>query len=510
MASIMAFGGTVLFFAGAQDQNTLEVERMILETALEKLPNDAKVLAEDHAWWDESVDNIILSENLSWLDTTVGDTVRGSSTLDGVYILRPDNSVMYDVSVAENPVRVTAFLASGVARAIASLEAIDKDIGVSKSGYIYTDGQLYAIAISMVQPSGHTVYDPPLGKARRPVVMFYQEVTHDVQMKIAQSINLNNLGFSRENTGLDSSLTLPDINGIPVGYYTWQSAQPGSLLLKKMLWPAGVFLLIVLFATLHFVHRARTLIENLTQADQAKMSFLASMSHEVRTPLNAILGFAEMISLELYGKVEGEKNKEYLDIIRRSGEHLLTIINDILDISKLESGRFEIFAETLNPADVINECLRLIEMPANDKSIQILPSFTPAKIKSDERIIRQVLINIFSNAVKFTQKNGTISILGEQFAGGYLITVTDTGIGMTASQIKEALEPFGQIRQIDEQSLRGTGLGLPLVDRFMRLLGGQMMIRSAPGYGTTVSLVFPVLSEAKHPQSRNLIMPFDT
>jgi signal transduction histidine kinase len=505
--SVIVLSGTVLFFADAKDKNTLVAERNILSNALEKLPYNAEILAEDHAWWDESVNNTILTENPHWQDTTIGDTVRIRRDLDGVYILRADNSLIYQEPPSHNITGPHALLENGLAEAIANLKITDQDIGISSSGFIVIDDRLFAVAISMVKPSNNQVYDPPISNVRGPVVVLYREITSQILLDIARDINLKKPVFSPEKGSINSRLIITDINGNAAGEVRWQTAQPGFILLRKLLLPAVIFLLVILAATAHFVRGAMILIENLKQADQAKMSFLASMSHEVRTPLNAILGFSEMISLEIFGKIEGEKNKEYLKIIRQSGEHLLTIINDILDISKLESGRFEVYAETMDPTEVINECLRLIEIPANDKSIEIALSTMKAKIKSDERIIRQILINIFSNAVKFTPKKGRISIVGEKFSGGYLITITDNGIGMTDDQVKEALEPFGQIRQANKQSIKGTGLGLPLVDRFMRLVGGQMMIRSVPGKGTTVSLVFPGILEEKYPETSYFTLP---
>jgi signal transduction histidine kinase len=265
-----------------------------------------------------------------------------------------------------------------------------------------------------------------------------------------------------------------------------------------MVLPAIILLGIVVAAMAYFIRRASALVRELERANRSKSSFLASMSHEVRTPLNAILGFSELMSLELYGKVEGEKNKEYLRLIQDSGGHLLAIINDILDISKLEAGKFNIYAEKIQPCQIVDTCVRTIEASAKDRSITITQHCHGGTIFSDERVMRQILINILSNAIKFTNPGGAVHIIGEQLKGQYQILISDNGVGMSAEEIDVAFSTFGQVANELTKKHRGTGLGLPLVKRFITLLDGSVGISSNPGKGTSVTLSFPLKTTAKN------------
>lgn len=507
LASLMALSVIALFFTGSLDANSLSAERRFLTSTLEEIPENLKVLAEDNSWWDEAVDNIFLTENMPWIRSTMGGTANGIGDIDGVFVLRADNSVILSTDNRNTPPAIEEFLENGLGRAIDDLKPIDADIGVSTHGYAPSAGRVYALGISMVQPSGFKTFDPPLGTRRRPVVIFYREIDSGQTAALADNGDLQELVFIPENvpagriSEADRSngktfQILRGLNGMPLGRFRWSPSKPGAGLLEQLFWPALFFLFVIGGALAGFIYRAQRLIDELAQADRVKMAFLASMSHEVRTPLNSIIGFAEVLRLELHGKIKGEKNREYLDIIRTSGEHLLTVINDILNISKLDAGKMEVFAEAMNPVEVINQSVHMVETTAHDRSIRLVTELESATIRSDERIVRQILINILSNALKFTAPGGQVSIRSEAIPAGYRIVITDTGVGMSREEIEVAVAPFGQVHNSNRQSGVGTGLGLPLVNRFIKLIGGSMLIRSAPGHGTSVTLEFPEAAPA--------------
>ncbi len=496
VASLLALSGIAVFFADRLDTNSVASERRMMSRMVSRVPANLATLAEDNSWWDEAVDNIHLAENQDWLSATLGGTVAGIGDVEGTIVLRSDNSIVFSIDGNDRLANINGLLLNGLSNAIASLEAIDADVGVSTNGYVTSDGRVFALGISMVQPSGYKVYDPPLGTQRRPVVIFYQEIHQELIQSFAQSSELRNLSFRRGEKvasldNQDAVVDLTGINGQPLGYFFWSPVKPGAELLQQLLWPAIFLMGLIIIAVASFVRRAQTLINDLAKADRAKMAFLASMSHEVRTPLNAIIGFAEILNLGLHGEIKGAKNKEYLEIIRTSGEHLLIVINDILNISKLDAGKMEVFAEAMDPVEVIAESVRIIETSARERSIRLITELKSAVIVSDERIIRQILINILSNAVKFTASGGQVSVLSETTTDTYIITVADTGIGMSREEIDVALAPFGQVKNNSQTTSAGTGLGLPLVNRFITLLGGKMTIRSAPGHGTSIKLEFP-------------------
>lgn len=495
-ASLLALSATAVFFTNRLDANSVDAERRVIARMITSVPQNLATLAEDNSWWDEAVENIHLAENQDWISATMGGTVAGIGDIDGAFILRGDASILFARHREDQPANIEGLLLNGLRQAINALQPVDADVAVSTHGYAVSQGRAFALGISMVQPSGFKVFDPPLGSARRPVLIFYKEIDLRQIHVFSQVSELRDLRFHADNKppveeNPDAIVVLTGLNDLPIGYFSWEPMRPGSVLLKQLLWPSVFFLGLILLAGFSFVSRAQKLVDNLAQADRTKMAFLASMSHEVRTPLNAIIGFAEILRLELHGEIKGEKNREYLDIIRTSGEHLLTVINDILNISKLDAGKMEVFAEAMDPVEVISESVRIIETNARERSIRLITELESGVIVSDERIIRQILINILSNAIKFTATGGQVSVRSEVAESGYRITVSDTGIGMSKEEIDVALAPFGQVENNDQTTSIGTGLGLPLVNRFITLIGGEMTIRSAPGHGTSVRLDLP-------------------
>ena len=229
------------------------------------------------------------------------------------------------------------------------------------------------------------------------------------------------------------------------------------------------------------------------EANRAKSEFLANMSHELRTPLNAIIGFSSIIRNEMLGKVNIPRYREYAGDIHASGEHLLAIINDILDLSKVEAGKYELAEQDFDADEIMTAALRLVreKVERSDIELKVDPPATLVQLSADRRALLQVLINLLANALKFTEK-GRIVLSGDLTeGGGFAYTVTDTGIGMTPAQIKIALQPFGQIQNALTRAQSGTGLGLPLSDRMVRMHGGWLDIQSAPGNGTRVSVHLP-------------------
>jgi signal transduction histidine kinase len=229
------------------------------------------------------------------------------------------------------------------------------------------------------------------------------------------------------------------------------------------------------------------------EANRAKSEFLANMSHELRTPLNAIIGFSSIIRSEMLGKVNIARYREYAGDIHASGEHLLAIINDILDLSKVEAGKYELAEQDFDADEIMTAAMRLVreKVERSDIELRIVPPDGIVQLSADRRALLQVLINLLANALKFTER-GRILLSGELTdGGGFVYRVTDTGIGMTAAQIKIALQPFGQIQNALTRAQSGTGLGLPLSDRMVRLHGGRLEIQSTPGQGTTVSVHLP-------------------
>jgi signal transduction histidine kinase len=235
--------------------------------------------------------------------------------------------------------------------------------------------------------------------------------------------------------------------------------------------------------------------EEAEAASRTKSEFLANMSHELRTPLNAIIGFSDVMQSELLGPL-GARYRSYAQDIQQSGEHLLKIINDILDLSKIEAGRLTLHEEVVDPAAMARDCARLVRARAEEAGVTLqlrMPADAPRQLSADAVKLKQILLNLLSNAVKFTPRGGRVEVaLLRGSAGNLEIAVRDTGIGMSESEIAIALQPFRQIESTFARTHEGTGLGLPLTKALVELHGGSMRIESRPGDGTTVTVAFPV------------------
>ena len=230
------------------------------------------------------------------------------------------------------------------------------------------------------------------------------------------------------------------------------------------------------------------------QANRAKSEFLAHMSHELRTPLNAIIGFADAMKSNMFGPIGNERYAEYVRHIAASGKHLLDITNDILDLSKVEAGRLELFEEIVDVRAAVEQCGALLHELALGQGLRFavtLPSDLP-RLRADAKMVRQVALNLLSNALKFTPRGGEVTATAERDAAGNLIlVVSDTGIGIAEADIATALAPFGQIDSSLNRKHAGTGLGLPLAKRLVELHGGTLTVESVVGRGTTVRAAWP-------------------
>lgn len=233
-------------------------------------------------------------------------------------------------------------------------------------------------------------------------------------------------------------------------------------------------------------------------ANRAKSAFLANMSHELRTPLNAIIGFSELMLKGTFGPVGSVKYEEYLGDIHMSAGHLLEIINEVLDMSKIEAGRLDLVEGDVHIEELIDSIIRMMSSKIFSSDISIKMDVTGELpcLRADHRLVRQVLINVLTNAVKFSPNGGDIIVSAflQNPKGEMVLRISDHGVGIREEKIAQALEPFGQVSDVSDRrdlNQQGTGLGLPLAKAMVELHGGRLELESAFGEGTTVSMIFP-------------------
>ncbi|AGG73581.1 Putative sensor histidine kinase [Sinorhizobium meliloti 2011] len=228
-------------------------------------------------------------------------------------------------------------------------------------------------------------------------------------------------------------------------------------------------------------------------ANDAKTRFLAAVSHELRTPLNAILGFSDVLAGEYFGKLENDRQREYVSLIHQSGTHLLSVVNTMLDMSKIEAGRYELLLEPFRVAEAIAACEAMLSHQAREKGVRLTSRVTRSvgEINADQRAFQQILINLIGNAIKFTDRGGLVTVDAALEGNMLKLTVSDTGIGIAADKLQMLGQPFVQIQNDYTRRYEGTGLGLSLVKGLAELHGGDVSIRSAEGEGTVIVVTIP-------------------
>jgi signal transduction histidine kinase len=237
-------------------------------------------------------------------------------------------------------------------------------------------------------------------------------------------------------------------------------------------------------------------------SNRAKSQFLAMMGHELRTPLNAVIGFSEMLTLEAYGPLGDERYRDYIASIRESGTHLLAVINDVLDFAKIDANRLTLDDAVIDIGELVAGCLRIVDASSIAAGLVMRPDAPPdlPRLSGDPLRLRQILLNLLFNAIKFTPAAGTVTVTAGVQEGRIVLSVSDTGIGIAPEDIPKAMERFGQVDSRLSRTYEGTGLGLPLAKQLMELHGGTLDLASEVGVGTTVTLTFP---------SQRTLMPND-
>jgi len=426
-----------------------------------------------------AIENVRLFNELQTRNTDLTDALsRQTATSE---ILRVISGSPTDVQpVFDAIIKSAVTLCNGV---FGSLDRFDGDLIYPVATHNYTPEALDAVdRLFPARPSRS------MGVGR---AILNRDVVHIPDVKLDPEYKVQNLAGT---IGFRSGLFVPMLrDGDPIGVILVGRAEPGPFsdnqiaLLKTFADQAVIAIENVrLFKELEAANR------ELAAASQHKSEFLANMSHELRTPLNAIIGFSEVLAEKMFGELN-EKQEEYSKDIHASGQHLLSLINDILDLSKIEAGRMELELSDFHLATALDSALTLVRERAGRRSIALHLSVDErlGHIQADERKVRQVVLNLLSNAIKFTPEGGRIEVLAAPKGGFVEVSVADTGVGIAPEDQEAVFEEFRQVGTADKK-VEGTGLGLTLCRKFVELHGGKIWVKSELGKGSTFTFTIPV------------------
>ena len=518
LLTALLVGMTIFFVGYGSVRQNRQAEADLFATAQAAFQQQKDFLgrtALDYALWDDAVNFVVLKRDLAWLDTNIGDGVFVGSDADTSFVIDANDSMWYLNSEQMDQAKISPLMPDLLTLA-RQARAAPLDNPIPTTGVLSIDGQLYNIGVGAITPQGMPT-SPSLPDEPRSVFGFMYHVTPEQLLEIGSVAGIPDFQYAPQEPFAKSKLALSAPSGQPAGFLTWKAVAPGTQFIKLLIMPGLVVAAIVAFVIAVIFKRSFALAKDLVDreedleaqvtnlevsrmkaqaADRAKSEFLATMSHELRTPLNAIIGFSQIISEQGLGPDQHDKYVEYARDIHDSGQHLLTIINNVLDLSKIEAGKFDLYFEDIHVEELIKSSARFVENKTNgeNKSIVIEIAEQGLRVNVDSGAIRQVFINLLSNAAKFSPENTVIRVKSFVCSdrNGIVFEVADEGIGISEDQIDHVLAPFNQADATHTRSHQGTGLGLPIAKRLSELHGGTLEISSALDQGTTVRIILPL------------------
>ncbi|MGH6932887.1 MAG: ATP-binding protein [Dongiaceae bacterium] len=474
-------------------------------------------LVRDYAYWGDALQNLDLELNPEWADENIGSYLVDAFGVTNSLVLDAANQPVIDfVMGEETPLKDLAGYSGGLERLAAKARRIPLDAISAATGILMVGETVHLVAVAPISTGEATDWPTDRGLETRAVLVFTQAVNAELLQPLGDQYGLPNLTVvpSGEQQ-LRSSIALISPDDTTLAVLVWDNKTPGIAMIRTLSLPAllafGVMAVLALWIIWHMDSARRAIQANLeviasknreliTARDQAefasrtKTEFLANVSHELRTPLNAILGFSEVIRREMFGPIGTPVYREYAQDIHQSGTWLLELITDILDMSKIEAGKLELREERVDPAELSNSVMRMVRDRAEAAGLTVVlePAADLPTLRADPRALKQILLNLLSNAVKFTPNGGKVVLRVARAAdNSILFSVRDTGIGIAAEDLPQAMAVFGQIDGALNRRHSGTGLGLPLSRALIELHGGHLDLISEPGVGTTVTVQLP-------------------
>ncbi|MBT7760050.1 MAG: hypothetical protein HN732_22160 [Rhodospirillaceae bacterium] len=499
---------SLFWSAQSQDKIAEADARHLAGTALKVQMSILQKLLTDYTWWDDAYLKSVAAFDPGWFDENFGnaDYLRDTFGVTGSFIVGPDNRILRHMRNSEivgeaSKLKTADYFGGGIGTLIQNARRLVDGKFVATAGYARLDGQYYFASARAIHP--HTddlIANAAVAPDNAFVAAFLRPLDAPLLQTLARDFGLPDLRYIAPGDG-SGRMPLQTANGKDFGALDWQVDRPSQYVLRVTL--PGLLLVILCIAVLGWfvfrnLRRERAKLwramEQAQLADRSKSDFLANMSHELRTPLNAIIGFSEILRDETLGPLGNPRYSDYGTNINESGRLLLDIINDVLDLSKIEAGKYVLQETEVALPEVVEPVCRLIKPHAAEKNIALqidIASDLPS-IHADSRALKQILLNLLSNAVKFTPPGGKVVLaVTRKDNGAVELMVADTGCGIPRDQLKLVMRPFHQVNSPLMRSEGGTGLGLPFSASLVSLHGGDIQIDSEVDKGTTVRVTFP-------------------
>lgn len=481
------------------NDNALRTSEKVLDSILADRIDRIATLSLEYGYWDEAVENLVEEFDDEWVDATLSEYIFEDLGMHSVFVVGVENAPVVSLVGGERVAQGAVEQFGGPMKKLIAdaLASPDGRAPVPMSGFLVADGVYYlAGAVRM------TTYTNLWDISTDHVMILVEPFDREVLWAISRRYLMPGLAIANTEPGRwEAGYAFSLYGEQPSARFIWQPALPGFEILPYLAIGLVLTFIAMLLTALLFVRRTNQVFNDLNEArlqadlaSTAKSNFLAAMSHDLRTPLNSILGFSDLIRQETFGPLANERYKSYLDDVHHSGTLLVSLVDDILDLSKIEAGKYKLEDEQIDLASTLNSNVRQVSKLAEMSEIEIdldVPD-PPPKLLADPKVLARILNNLLSNAIKFTPKGGKIAVATRRQSDGSInVCVSDSGSGMTASEIEVALRPFEQPRQSTAKDHQGTGLGLFLSKNFMEIHGGYLQVDSTPMVGTKILLGFP-------------------
>lgn len=513
---VLAVFAVAWFAAKTQDRQAVSAMRHTVRSIIDGNRQELGGWASDYAYWDAFVEFVVVEPDPVWIEDNVGLYARENLGVDVTLVIDGSNEP-YVISAAED-LEIEGSLLSLPPELVALARAARGGAGPvekrpeAQQTYLRIDDRVFMAAAAVAKWENRPGL--PIRKGGPVVLIYLRQVDQEMLDAFAADYRINGLALAPLSGAETAALDLTGVDGGTVARLTWISPTPGTEFLRSLRVPMIVILAVAVLSLGWIVVRVRTVFrqfvanhETLNQrtealriardeadrANRAKTEFLAQMSHDLRTPLNAILGFSEVIALQTFGSdaAATDRYRDYARQIHTGGDHLRSLIDSILDVARLDAGRYDLHHETVDLDETVATCLSLLKETIEAKALQVSVEISGLSVWADPNALEQILLNLVGNAAKYTQKGGAIAIEAKRTPSAVMVAIRDTGRGMSPADVVSAFELFSRGGAGPGTTTEGAGIGLSIVKRLIDLHGGSVEIESALGQGTTVTFLLP-------------------